>query len=69
MTEEQRQSLLTKTRNSINTLQAKAHSLKVEADSLITQAQAKSIERLDTLEEIQNLAREFEKLNNPKNLD
>jgi hypothetical protein len=69
MKDEERQAIITKTKNSLTALIAKAHTLKVEADQLVADAQAKSMERLDVLEQAQQLAKEFEKLNNPKSLD
>ena len=69
MNDEERQTLINKTKNSLTTLIAKAHALKVEADQLVADAQTKSMERLEVLEQVQQLAKEFEKLNNPKSLD
>lgn len=45
--------------NKITTLRAKANQLKSEADELVLKAQNKSLERMETLEELQILLQEY----------
>lgn len=49
--------------------QAQALLLKTQADNLLAEAQEKSVQRLDLLEQMQTLAREYKKLKAPTALD
>jgi purine-nucleoside phosphorylase len=56
-------------RQNIINFQAQALLLKTQADNLLAEAQEKSVQRLDLLEQMQTLAREYKKLKDPTALD
>lgn len=56
-------------RQKIINFQAQALLLKTQADNLLAEAQEKSVQRLDLLEQMQTLAREYKKLKTPTALD
>lgn len=56
-------------RQKIINFQAQALLLKTQADNLLAEAQEKSVQKLDLLEQMQTLAREYKKLKTPTALD